>query len=205
MHRLFFVLISLIATDVLAIDVANLYQSYIPVATQNDKERQQVAPDVLRQVLLKIVGDRAALDVVELSPILSQADKFVQQYQYRQVNKISDDITEPEHLEVLLSFNEIGLNKALADLGLPLWGKSRPEVLVWLAVDDGKKRAILSADDTDELLVQSLKQVADLRGLPILMPLISTMVASGLTLLLLSFNAGFSHLIASILSILYCH
>ncbi len=140
------------------------------MATQEEKERLKVASIALRQVLLKVAGDRAALDTVDLAPLLSQSAGLIQQYQYRQVNKISDDITAPEQLEVVLSFNEISLNNAIRDLGLPLWSKSRPEVLVWLSVDNDGKRTILSADDVNKTSVKSLKHAADLRGLPILMP-----------------------------------
>jgi len=61
---------------------------------------------------------------------LLQTDQLTQQYQYHRINKISDDLTQPDQLEVLLTFNEAGLNQSLADVGLPIWGKSRPEVLL---------------------------------------------------------------------------
>ncbi len=170
MHRLFFVLISLIATDVSAVDVANLYQSSVPVATQGEKERLQSAPHALQQVLLKVVGDRAALDAADVSSLLLQAGTLIQQYQYQQVNKLSDDVTEPERLELVLTFNEASLNQKLASLDLPLWGTSRPEVLVWFAIDDGKSRTIMSNDDANKQIAKALEQVVKLRGLPILMP-----------------------------------
>ena len=170
MHRLFFVLILLVSSNVSATDIANLYQSSVPVATQGEEERLKVAPIALQQVLLKIVGDRAALNKVDVASLLLRADSLIQQYQYRQVNKISDDITAPEQLEVVLSFNESALNNAMRDLSLPLWSKSRPEVLVWLSVDNGGKRTILSADDVNKTSVKALKHAADLRGLPVLMP-----------------------------------
>lgn len=170
MHRLIFVLISVFATNGFAADVANLYQSRISVATQNEVERSEVAPDVLRQVILKVVGDSDAVEAAYLSPILSRVDQFIQQYQYRRVNKISDDLTQPDRLELLLTFNETRLNQALIKLGLPIWGKSRPEVLLWLAIDDGNKREILGSGDTDMKIPAAIKQAADKRGLSILMP-----------------------------------
>ncbi|MDH5357957.1 MAG: DUF2066 domain-containing protein [Gammaproteobacteria bacterium] len=171
MHRLFFVLILSITTNVLAANVATLYQSSSPVLTQDEQERQQLAPDVLRQVMLKVVGDRAALSVVDVTPILTDAEKFIQQYQYQQVRRVTDNLTQADQLELFLTFNEASLNKSLMDMGLPVWGKSRPEALIWLAVDDSKSRTILGADSTDKSIVKSLNQAAYNRGLPILMPL----------------------------------
>lgn len=171
MHRLFFVLISLIATSSFAADVANLYQSRLPVPSQSEQDRQQVAPDVLRQVILKVVGDRAVLDSVDITPILLQTEQLTQQYQYHRMNKISDDLTQPDQLEVLLTFNETGLDQSLADAGLPIWGKSRPEVLLWLAIDNGKKRTIVGTDQDNGRIPATIKSAAEMRGLPILMPL----------------------------------
>lgn len=171
MHRLFFVLISLIATNGFAADVANLYQSQLPVSSQSEEDRQQVAPEVLRQVILKVVGDRAELDTVDITPILLQTEQLTQQYQYHRINKISDDLTQPDKLEVLLTFNEAGLNQSLADVGLPIWGESRPEVLLWLAVDNGRKRKIIGADQDNMRIPAAIKHAADMRGLPLLMPL----------------------------------
>ncbi len=171
MHRLFFVLISLIATNGFAADVANLYQSQLPVPSQSEEDRQQVAPEVLRQVILKVVGDRAALDSVDITPILLQTEQLTQQYQYHRINKISDDLTQPDQLELLLTFNETSLDQSLADAGLPIWGKSRPEVLLWLAIDNGKKRTIVGADQDNARIPATIKHAAEMRGLPILMPL----------------------------------
>jgi uncharacterized protein len=171
MHRLFFVLISLIATNGFAADVANLYQSQLPVSSQSEEDRQQVAPDILRQVILKVVGDRAALDTVDITPILLQTEQLTQQYQYHRINKISDDLTQPDQLEVLLTFNEASLDQSLAEMGLPTWGKSRPEVLLWLAVDDGRNRTIVGSDRDKDRIPAAIKHAADMRGLPVFMPL----------------------------------
>ena len=170
MYRLFFVLISLLVGQSFAADVSNLYQSQTPVSSQSDKERIGLAPDVLKQVILKVVGDRSELDTVDLSPILAQTEQLIQQYQYHRTNTISDDLTQPDRLELLLSFNEERLNQSLEDNGLPVWGSSRPEVLIWSAIEEGGKRNILSADNTDLEMVKVIQQSATMRGLPILMP-----------------------------------
>ncbi|NOQ82224.1 MAG: DUF2066 domain-containing protein [Methylophaga sp.] len=170
MHRLFFVLISLLVSQSFAADVANLYQSQFPVLSQEEQERQKVAPEILQQVILKVVGDRSALDTVDISSVLAQTERLVQQYQYHRVNSISDDLTKPDQLEVLLSFDKKNLDSALTNIGLPIWSRSRPEVLIWAAVEEGDKRAILSADDTESEIVQALKRTAIIRGLPTLMP-----------------------------------
>jgi len=181
MYRLFFVLISLLVGQAFAADVSNLYQSQIPVSSQSEEERQKVAPEVLQQVILKVVGDRAILDTVDISPILAQTEQLIQQYKYHRINTISDDLTQPDRLEALLSFNKAKLNESLTETGLPIWGSNRPEVLIWLAVDDGKQRHILSADDSQSSIIKALENAAYMRGLPILFPVMDLQDQSQVT------------------------
>lgn len=170
MHRLFIVLISLFVTESFAAEVANLYQSPVPVVTQSEQERQQLAPQVLQQVILKVVGDRSALDVTDLTPVLSQANKLVQQFQYERINEIDEDLTQPDRLALLLKFNEASLNKSITNLGLPIWSKTRPDVLVWLALDDGQSRTVIGSESIEHNVPALLNQAADMRGLPLFMP-----------------------------------
>ena len=170
MHRLFIVLISLLATESFAAEVANLYQSPVPVVSQSEQERQQLAPQVLRQVILKVVGDRSALDVTDLSPVMNQANSLVQQFQYERINEITDDATQPDRLALVLKFNEESLNQSLTNIGLPIWSKSRPDVLIWLALDDGQQRAVIGAESTEYHIPSILTSAAEQRGLPLFMP-----------------------------------
>ena len=181
MYRLFFVLISLLVSQSFAADVTNLYQSSVPVTSQAKEERLKVAPEVLQQVILKVVGDRSLLDTIDISPLLAQTDQLLQQYQYHRTNTVSDDLTQPDRLEALLSFNKAKLNVALSDIGLPIWGRNRPEVLIWLAVEEGKKRRILSADNTDLVTTKALNKAATMRGLPILLPVMDLQDQSQVT------------------------
>jgi len=169
MHRLFFVLILLIATQASAVDVANLYQSQSPVSSQSEEERLKAAPDILRQVILKVVGNSETLKTADLAPILAQSEQLIQQYQYHRVNSVQDDLTLPDQLEVLVSFKQSLVDKALTTLGLPIWSKSRPETIVWLAVDDGRSRSLVGANE-QSTISQEINSAAQLRGLPILFP-----------------------------------
>ncbi|MDC9725958.1 MAG: DUF2066 domain-containing protein [Gammaproteobacteria bacterium] len=195
MHRLFFVLISLLVSQSFAADVTNLYQSQAPVSSQSEEERQNLAPELLQQVILKVVGDRSELDTIDLSPILAQTKQLIQQYKYHRINTISDDLTQPDRLEILLSFNKKKLNQSLIEVGLPIWGNSRPEVIIWSAIEEDSSRTILSADDSELESVKALQQAAQLRGLPILLPVMDLQDQSQVTYTDLS--AGFSETVES--------
>ena len=133
------------------------------------KDRLAVAPSALRQVLLKVVGDRAAMEEVNITSLLNQASDMIYQYQYQRKDKKIANLTEPDSLEIVLSFNKEMLKQAITALGLPYWGESRPDVLIWLAVDDGDK-TIVSADSALPL-VDVIHETAFMRGLPIVLPL----------------------------------
>jgi hypothetical protein len=167
MHRLFFVIILLLATNSFAAEVANLYQAQVPVSTQTEQERQQLAPEILRKVILKVVGDRAALDIADLSPVLSRANELVQQFQYQRLNEISEDLTQPDRLALILTFNQSALAQALNESSLPIWSSSRPDVLIWLTLDE----YVIGAQSQRADITERLYAAAEQRGLPILLPL----------------------------------
>ena len=77
----------------------------------------------------------------------------------------------PPPLQLWMAFDPVGIDQALRARHQPVWGRARPLVLVWLAVDDGNgSRHLVSASDgSDES--QALEDEAKLRGLPLRLPL----------------------------------
>ena len=144
MHRLFFVLISLLASPSFAVELTDLYHSTHAVSSQSEEERLKLAPTIFEQVILKVVGDRAAISQADLTAILTRSEQFIEQYQYHRINAITDDMTVPDRLEVELSFTQKEVGLALKDAGLPVWGNVRPDVLIWLAVEREGKQTILT-------------------------------------------------------------
>lgn len=167
MSRLFFVLILLITSHTLAASVDNLYQAQAEITSQGEQERQQVTAVILQKVLLKVVGDRTALANKDISPLLNHADRFVERYAYVQQDKQDNKTTQ----SLSLTFNEQGLSETLRGLALPIWGKSRPEVLLWLVIEEGKQQTILGAESQSSPLFGIIQQQADNRGLPLFLPL----------------------------------
>jgi hypothetical protein len=53
---------------------------------------------------------------------------------------------------------------------LVVWGKERPDTLVWLVIDDLGGRRLLSAEDNHPL-IEALKARAGTRGIPVVLPL----------------------------------
>lgn len=146
-----------------------LYQVSGAVASQSEQERREKSPELLRDAIIKIVGDEQTVDNADISSLLAQPERFIQQYSYQRLNPDADN-TEPDKLALELTFNENALLEALERLNLPIWEANRPEMLIWLAVDDGSSRELLSGNASAYSLVENIKTAAQRRGLPVIFP-----------------------------------
>ena len=171
----FVILFSLLSASVHAVKVDGLYEMEVPVADQSDKERKSGLLTAFRLVLIKLTGDRQANGRAALSPLLSQAESYLQQYSYREVPSVhvSDTGESIESMQTLLwvRFDELNLNKALRALGVSVWGRERPSTLVWLAVGDENGRRLVSSDEMPEYF-ESLQLRAEHRGVALVFPLL---------------------------------
>jgi len=170
MTRLFTVLFLIFtASNASAAQVSNLHQAQVPVATQSDQDRNRVAPDALKQAIIKVVGNRQAVNSADITALLADAKRYVDRYSYQQIDQDGDSAST-ETLAVNFIFDAKTLNNALERIGLPIWGENRPEILLWLASEtNGDPRLIGENDDnTVNVLIE---KHADRRGLPIVLPL----------------------------------
>ncbi|AFJ03757.1 hypothetical protein Q7C_2636 [Methylophaga frappieri] len=169
MTRLFTVLIVLFtAFSAQAAQVAHLYQAEVAIDSQSESDRNRVLPDALKQVIVKLVGDRQQVNQADITAILADAQRYVGQFAYQQVNADNMDLTSPQELAVVIDFDKPTLDRALEQVGLPRWGANRPQILFWIASEQAGQHQLI-ADETDAVTV-TLKSLAKQRGLPVLMP-----------------------------------
>ena len=170
MPRLFFSLIFVFAASIVsAAEVTDLYQAQSAVASQSEEDRQRLAPELLKQVVVKVVGDRRAVEHADISALVTDADRYVDQYYYQQIPNSDSDVAE-QQLALMLEFNAEGINNALQRIGLPVWDKIRPETLFWVAIEYAGKQQLIGEGDEDSLLFH-IEQAAKKRGIPLLLPL----------------------------------
>ncbi len=86
-----------------------------------------------------------------------------------QLDPASEMLEQEAPLPYLLhvSFAESLINSALSELNIPIWGKTRPSVLMWLVVEREGERRLVSAADAE---AQEVMQAADSFGLPVFFP-----------------------------------
>lgn len=156
-----------------AIKVPGLYEAEVSVGNQSVEDRAAAIRACLSRVLVKLTGERNVSGISELQPILDQAGNFVQQYRYREIRMdvpASTGAPVPVQWRLAVKFDEVNLNKSLRETGMPVWGRERPSILIWLALEQAKRRSFAGADSAPELL-ELVHDLADRRGVSILFPL----------------------------------
>ena len=156
-----------------AIKVSGLYQATAPVADESAGNRKPATKQALIQVLIKLTGDRNIAKDSDISGLMANPDRFVQQFRYQQAQK-TDELgakTGDVEKELWVQFDEAILNDALRNYGLTIWGKERPSILVWLAHENNNFRSLVSFEESPEY-ISMLDQHAASRGVSLLFPLL---------------------------------
>lgn len=156
------ILLICLALPSLAATVSGLYEAQVPVQGEDTASRNQAIGEALGQVLVKITGRDPAPGAADLAP---QAARYVQQFRYRRELAAEGG----PQTALWVRFDKAGLDRVLRDKGLPLWGSSRPGVLVWLATERAGRRELIGAEGE---LAAVLNAAAAARGLPVQLPLL---------------------------------
>lgn len=154
-----------------AVRVEDLYEVEVPVKDQGVDERYSAMRTGFNELLLRLSGSQALAQFQGLDKILARAPSLVQQYQYKQL------VTDTEqgsrfNPEVVLwiRFDDKAVRKWLEDNQLPIWGSTRPQTLLWLAIQQGRERELLGSDQGSALSM-AMQAQAHRRGIPLLLPI----------------------------------
>jgi hypothetical protein len=137
--------------------VPELYDARLSCQTQNENERQILVKQGLLQVLERLSGDSKIASNPHVKQALASAIDFVEQYSYQEntlVVKYSADL----------------LNNLMTQSGQTVWGQRRPQVVLWLTIEDQQQRRFVTAE-SDPTIPTLVKHLAQERGLPISLPI----------------------------------
>ena len=140
-----------------------LYEAARPVADQGEDARGEALREGLAEVLIRVTGDARIAAREGAREVLADPLSLAQQYRYER------DSVGPG-LRLHMVFDPAALEALLRRHALPVWGRERPETLVWLAVDDGRRRLVSGEDG--ERYARRLERAAERRGIPLLFPLL---------------------------------
>ena len=145
--------------------IEDLYLATVPVESQDREERKEAIRTGLGQVLVRVTGSNQVLTVPGIEAALEQPSRYAQRFRYQKQDK------DGKKQQVLwMRFDEGAIGKLLTDNQMPVWGRTRPATLLWLVVDDRRKRSLISNDKQDEARL-IIEEQAKLRGLPLRLPL----------------------------------
>ncbi len=149
--------------------VSGLYDARVPVPDQQLSSRQQGAQQGLIEVLQKVSGFSVPADNEVVARALNIADQYLYQFSYEAVQKEEWDASIPPGSSWLrMRFEAQSIQRIIKQAELPLWGNNRPTVLLWIMKDEGDRTVLI--DGSEDLLANAVKNGAERRGIPVVLP-----------------------------------
>ena len=159
--------------------VKQMFEVSLPVINQEKDIRNAAFEQGFVDVLVRVSGSSQVASQIDTS----MAARYVQQFHYQPLEQPPGSATAskalttpnmaieipPAKYNLWLQFNEGKIKNLLRENSLPVWGKQRPSVLVWLAVRDGRTRYILRDQDASAIK-DTVNKVSERRGLPLVWP-----------------------------------
>lgn len=175
----FFLLTSLLLLPLplLAVTVDNLFEVRLLVEDQGSRKRQDAIKDAFHVLLVRVTGNRNINTLPEGEKLISNANQYIRQFRYEKApppkvmpGAQGDFAPAAPQQQLVVLFDEEAVKSAIWANKLPVWGKTRPATVVWLAVQDTERRYLLDANEPNAI-VDELQDAARVRGLPIMFPL----------------------------------
>ena len=140
----FFVSLLFAFNQAIAAHVVSLYDVDVLVVDESASSRLSAFKQGLDEVFVRISGDSIVMDKLKRPA----AATFVKQYSYDPVdepatNKNGQQLTH----RIKIHYNGRAMGKYLLDNGFPVWSAHRPDVVIWLAVRDGRNEYVLKEKD----------------------------------------------------------
>ena len=129
-----------------AATVDGLFSAEVPVAGRETEQRNRAIRAAYGVVLGKVSGYPDIAERPELAADLEDAPRYVQQFRYRSdPAQLEAGVAEPAQL-LRVQFDADSVLRVLREHRLPIWGSTRPAVLVWLGLEQGGRRSLASME-----------------------------------------------------------
>ncbi len=168
MIRLLKLLLVFIAITSQNLQAQDLYSAVVVVRDQGAAERLQAVPSALIQVLQKHSGQRELPIHPALDSALLSANRILVSFHYQEHGLVASDGTQSTEWRLVTNFLPDAVDRIVRELELPRWRADRKPVKIWIVVDDGLGRRLMPVEY--EYAWNALKDIANLRGLPLSWP-----------------------------------
>ena len=155
--KFLFLLFFLNSLFVNALEVKNLYSAKVSIDSQSTSDRSRAIKSALAIVLVKLGSEKIASDF--MNKAIKNYNQYLTKYHYAEENG---------QKFLAVSFDEEKVNNLFKMNDIPLWGRLRPQVIVWLVKETNFDRELLSSSAD---LSKTLSAFSQQRGLPLLMPI----------------------------------
>tara|TARA_R110002111_G_scaffold236497_1_gene297749 strand:- start:55684 stop:56763 length:1080 start_codon:yes stop_codon:yes gene_type:complete len=147
-----------------AVQVEGLYTAQVVVDDQSQALRNKAIAVAFNLVLQKASGRTSVLQSPLLQAETPKFSSYVEQFQYQQM------ADEQTGYLLKISFQKTAIDRFLQRLDVPVWGSNRPDILVWLSLEQAGRVQLVGADS--EQWAPRLTQIALDSGLMITLPLL---------------------------------
>ncbi|MCP3851488.1 MAG: DUF2066 domain-containing protein [Gammaproteobacteria bacterium] len=199
---IFIILASLLlAQPVFSASVAKLYETSIRVdlnevekkAGGKERTESELIKDAFTRVLIKVSGRSDVKSSPNYQEMLNKAESAISQFRYDyRVASTSDELNDAASDDSVdepskqkekwfwVRFNSKVVNDLLNEAQISIWGKIRPETLIWFSQEVQGKRQLYSQHDAPEVYAV-LKQQAEQRGISLIFPFLDLQDQSSLS------------------------
>ena len=162
-----FICLLFVFNQAVAVSPVSLYEVDALVVDESVSERRRAFKEGLGEVFVRISGDSIVMDKIK-APV---ANRYIKQYSYDPVETpVTNENGVTLNYRLKIQYNGHSMEKYLLDNGFPVWGEHRSDVVVWLAVRDGRNEYVLK--DSDQSLIKTAADEAlQRRGIPDLWPI----------------------------------
>jgi hypothetical protein len=150
-----------VSLQVQSVEVKDLYLAKVSIENQSRGAQDQAIKQAFETVLIKVGGNPSVLNQPSVKRSLAQYKQFVVAYRYEK---------HDGQLKLIATFDEQKVNELFASGKLPIWGSLRPQVVMWILLEEGLERRVLS-DVESHTLIKTVKEFSANRGLPVVIPL----------------------------------
>jgi hypothetical protein len=148
--------------------LVHVYRGEQLVRSQSVAERNAATRLGMAEVILRVSGDKAALQHPGVRQALNQSQSYLYEFSYASTDEmLEEDGKRVPAVRLLLTFSQRAIEKLLRESQLSLWPANRPKLLVWQALRD---ESDVIQRVPDEAATKALYKQAAIRGVPLLLP-----------------------------------
>ncbi len=144
-----------------------LFEITVPIANQERSELNRTLPAAFSQLLQKLTANPEVISQPWANLAVGQAERYVSSFRYQQPAETIEVPKEPL-LRLIAQFDSDAVTKLLEDSATPYWSNIRPTLVLWLLLDEGRKRQIINGEAE---IARIIATTADQLGLQIILPL----------------------------------